>query len=398
MTGPADVFLLDLDTTFNKPLYEPRLARGEKVFLYPHGPNTAWLYDGCMEADERVTAHFVVADGVRELYRRIGVTVPAYTIGFPWCDLRPFRPSAPPRKVLFAPDHPLGDGFIRPEYAERNRRVFEALLELDVELTVRHIMEVERNGLYAADGVRFVEAQPDNGTAEIDAADAVVAVGTFAALAVARGVPTIMFDQSEPPENDNPDGTRWVPASWHSWSDSSRYPYDFSDAPLGELLTDAAASDDGVREWRARFIGEPFDGAAFAKLLGELGRDPLLESELRDHVVVAWADEIAERPQLLADYARRFAGDERTTLVLYAPDADEDTTIAAVEAAIEASGLDGADVPDMLLTVLARHEVHERAMAARAFALLTGRANSGPLAALPCALALGPVPATAEAA
>ena len=385
--GEADAFLLDVDTTYNRHLYDARLERGEKVFLYPHGHFTAWFYDGPMDPDPRITAHFVVSEGVQEVYRRIGMTMPTYVVGFPWSELRPFRPATPPRKILFGPHHPLGDGRIRPEVAALNRRIFESLLELDIELTVRHIMDVERNGLYHVDGVDFVQAQPDNGTAQIDEADAVVGGGTFAYLAVARGVPTVMYDQSEPPENHNRDGSVWRPQSWDRYADYVRYPYDISDGPIGELLDAAGASDDAIRDWRERFIGRQFDPSAFALLFSDLCREPVLESELRERAVIAWADEIARRPDLLAAYARRFAGDDRTTLVLYAPDADEEAIVADLQRAIDGCGIAEADLPDMLLTVLPRYASHERTMAQRAFAVLTDRDIDGPLADLPSAMA-----------
>ena len=394
-TGEADAFLIDLDTKWNRGLYEPRLARGEKVFLYPHAYNTAFLYDGCMEADERVTAHFVVGEGVREIYRRIGMTVPTYAIGFPWTELRPFRACAAPRRVLFAPEHPLPSGYLRPEHADRNRAVFEALRALpDIELTVRHVGPIELNGLYPVDGVEFTPAEPATMEPQIDAADVVVAVGTFFALSVARGAPTITFDQREVPENDNADGTRWTPSSFDRWGDYASYPIDFADGPIDELVSKAAASDEPIRAWRDLFIGGPFDPIAFASLFEELCRDAVDEAEVRERVVVAYAGEIVRRPDLLARYARSL-GDarHRTTLVLYAPDADPNGIVPELQAAIGATGLDEAELPDMLLTALPRHEVHERALARRASAVLTEHDVDGPLADLPAVIEVGAQPA-----
>jgi hypothetical protein len=341
-----------------------------------------------MEADERITAHFVVGEGVREIYRRIGMTVPTYAIGFPWTELRPFRSCAEPRKVLFAPEHPLPSGYLRPDHADRNREVFEALLKLDLDLTVRHVGTIDQNGLYPVEGVEFTPAEAATTEPQIDAADVVLAVGSFAALSVARGTPTIMFDQSEIPENDNFDGTVWTPVSWDRWGDYARYPIDFHDGPVGDLIAEAAASDERIREWRDLFIGKPFDPMGFAVLFDELCREPVIETEVRERVVVAWADEITQRPDLLARYARALAGDDRTTLVLYAPDGDENAIVPALQAAIGATGLDDAELPDMLLTALPGHEVHERTLAGRAGAVLTDRDVSGPLADLPSALEL----------
>jgi hypothetical protein len=388
--GEADAYLLDLDTPYNKHLYESRLARGEKVFLYPHGAFTAWFYDGPFEPDERITAHFLTAKGIKEVYRRIGVNVPAYVVGWPWCKIEPFRACAEPRKVLFGPHHPLADGRLCDQDQQKNRRIFEDLLALpDIELTVRHVLSLERNGIYHVDGVRFVEAHPDNGTAEIDEADVVVTGHTMAYIAIARGTPTVMFDARDTPyAHHNPDDAIWV-ADGTRYAELTRYPYDVSDGPIGGLIKEACASDDAIREWRDNFIGNDFDPSAFSILMNELIREPFLEDELRERVVIAWADEIAERPDLLATYAKQAAGDDTTTLVLYAPDCDEESVVPTLQAAIEASGVTEDQLPDMLVTALPKHEVHERTMARRASAVLTDRDVDGPLADLPSVIASG---------
>ena len=71
--------------------------------------------------------------------QRHGYPVPVRVIGWPYGALHPIRPARPIRRVLFAPWHPLGGGYIVPDFADANRRAYEALLAADVELTVRHI-------------------------------------------------------------------------------------------------------------------------------------------------------------------------------------------------------------------------------------------------------------------
>jgi hypothetical protein len=390
----GDVFLLDLDTTPNRHMIDHHAGRGAKVFLYPHGPITQTLYDMGFAPDPRVVAHFVPGEGQRELLRRIGVDVPVYTVGWPWSDLAPFRATDDPRRVLFAPLHPLDhDGSMPDHMRATNRRIYEQLLELDVELTVRHWLDLEHNGLYPVDGVSYSPSNLDTSTGDIDAADVVIAVGTFAGLAVARGAPTVMFDQAERPYHIKLDGTLVYPEKWDDYAELLRYPFDIADGPLEALIRAAARSEEPVREWRELFVGGPFDPTAFCTLLDKLRRDPLVESELRDHVVVAFADELVERPELLVRYSE-FAGPESPmTLVVYAPDTEAEAIVEPLERALAAARLDDTNMPDILLSAIERNDVYERAIARRASALLSDRDATGPLAGLPRDLNIEAIPA-----
>jgi hypothetical protein len=381
----AEVFLVDLDIEPFRGLYDHRLANGAKVMVIPHGPNANYIYDGIMGFDPRVTAHFTIGEGQREVMRRIGMTVPTHAVGWPWCERLPFRASAAPRRVVFAPNHPIErNGFLPDGFRKLHGEIFEALLALDVELTVRHIGDLAANGLWEAPGVTYERGATDNTYAAIDSADAVVAIGTFAALAIARGVPTVMFAQDVTPWNQaEDDGPVDLAENWDAYRDYVRYPHDVADGPIGEVLAAAAASDEGIREWRDLFLGPEFDPATFAQLVEELGRDALLDAHLRSEVHIAFADEIAARPDLLADYAGRVGPDTDATLVLYAPGAEVDDVVGPLQAAIDAAGLDDARTPDMLVVAIAGHEVHERALAARAAGLLSERPVEGPLSALP---------------
>jgi hypothetical protein len=390
----GDVFLLDLDTTPNRQMIDHHAANGSKVFLYPHGPITQTLYDMGFAPDPRVVAHFVPGEGQRELLRRIGVDVPVYTVGWPWSELAPFRATDNPRRVLFAPFHPLDHDGSMPEFQRAaNRRIYDQLLELDVELTVRHYMDIEHNGLYPVDGVKYSPSKLDTSTDDIDAADVVLAVGTFAGLSIARGAPTIMFDQAETPYHIKLDGTLVHPEKWDDYKDLVRYPFDIADGPLDELIRTAARSDEPIREWRELFVGGPFDETAFCTLLDKLRRDPVVESELRERVVVAFADELVERPELLTRYSEFAGPNDPVTLVVYAPDRDAETVVEPLQGALAAARLDESNMPDLLLSAIERNEVYERAIARRASALLSDREVTGPLAGLPRDLNIEAIPA-----
>jgi methyltransferase family protein len=118
------------------------------------------------------------------------------------------------------------------------------------------------------------------------------------------------------------------------------------------------------------------------------GRSPELErwaglaGAPRSFSVLAFADEVVERPALLAGYARHFAASDPATLVLYAPGADEAEAAARVEGAMAIAGL-GDDAPDLMLLTAAATPEAEAAIAAGTSALLSERAAEPPFALLP---------------
>lgn len=380
--GPADAFLIDLDTPPCRPLIDSYTAAGSKTFLYPHGVGVVHYYDGIEAPYEKTSGMFVIAEGFAEVYRRIGYPKPVYVIGWPYCDILPFRSNPEPRHVLFAPVHPLENGYLSDWQQELNREVFRALLEVPgIELRVRHLKTLEQNGLWREPGVEFAEGQPDNSYADIDAADVVVASETYAHLAVARGAPTIMLGQHVRPSNGEHPGERVYVKNWDAWRDYIRYPFDMRDAPAAELIVAVAASDEPIRPWKERFIGEPLDPHRFSEQLEEalaIARLP----EMRSRVVLAYAAEVAADPELIAGYASAFGPDDDATLVLLAPGADQDDLVARLYGAFDAAGLDDDTLPDLVLSIDPLVRGTERELARRACAVLSARPGEGAFADL----------------
>jgi Methyltransferase domain len=102
----------------------------------------------------------------------------------------------------------------------------------------------------------------------------------------------------------------------------------------------------------------------------------------RSFTVLAFADEVAERPALLAGYARQFGARDAATLVLYAPGAGDAEAGALAEAALAAAGI-GDDGPDMMLLTADATAESEAAIAETSTALLSERGGGGPFALLP---------------
>ena len=92
---------------------------------------------------------------------------------------------------------------------------------------------------------------------------------------MSHGVPLVMYGQDVQPCDIvmDPDGSvrvRGRAAHWHEYRDYIRYPFGLEDGPALEVLQAAAASEEPIRDFRDRFMGEPMDGAAFVDLLERL--------------------------------------------------------------------------------------------------------------------------------
>jgi hypothetical protein len=385
------VLLIDLDVPGFQygPIIEHYLELGAKLILYPHGAGTPVLsYDGLFEPDPRVTANLVTAVGHAELLRRLEYPCPIQAIGFYQCQQFPFKPCADVKHVVFGPTHPNGDGSMMEHRRKLNTRIFEELLAGPWQVTVRHLNSLESNGLWEAEGVTYVQGTGRGGPVfdEIDAADVVVAgEGTFPTLAIARGVPTITYGRAQlawglAGEEPVP------PKRPERYLDYISYPLDAEDAPLEELIPLAAAGEDPVREWKRRFIGEPFNARAAVDYVERIvfdGPPPVQIDPTRAFTTVAFADELMERPDLLRTYAARFTPADDASLVLWAPGVGPDQLLAMAQAALERSGLPDDQVPDILLSPLGYSPEVERGLAARASAVLSEWPAIGPLGQVP---------------
>jgi hypothetical protein len=386
---PADVFMIDLDVPGYQygPLIETFHEAGAKLVLYPHGGGAATLsYDGLFDPDPRFAANLVTGLGHAEVLRRLEYPSPVYTIGWRLCALKPFRPRTDVKHVVFAPTHPNGDGSMMEHRRELNTKVFEALLKGPWRLTVRYITTLEANGLFEADGVEFVNGRGRPLLGEIDVVDAVVAGdGTFPSLAIARGVPTVIYGQHELAWGFAGE-ERVAPGRLPLYEAYNRYPLDFEDGPLDELVHAAARSDESIAHWRRRFIGEPFNPLAFAETVERImstPRDQVQIDPTKRFATLGFADELAERPELLRDYAAAYGPADDATLMLWAPGLAPNQLLALAEQALAASGIEDERVPDILLVPLPGSPEADRALAERADALLSEWPSVGEIGKLP---------------
>jgi hypothetical protein len=379
--GPADVFLIDLDPP--KFGYRERIdhykAQGAKVVMYPHGVAPAYEYDGLYEPYEEVDARLVIGPGHAEFLRRIEYPRPAYAIGWSLCEQAPFRPCEDVRHVLLAPTHPSGAGDLPDALRESNARAFAQLCDGPWRLTVRHIETIEQNGLWPVEDVTFIRGEPGISTAEIDAADVVVAGdGTFPALAIARGAPTVVIAQDFGAFYGLPGEVPPPPRLADRYRDYVRYPFDGEQGPLNDVVREAGRSEEPIAEWKRRFIGAPLDGAYLAGLIELIVRAPDGPPALdgaRARVMLGFAEEMAARPELL----RRVPQAPDTTLVLWAPGVSEHEARTLLERLT--SGRDG--LPHTLPLAAPPSRATDQALAERAEALVSEWPAAGRVGTLP---------------
>lgn len=268
----ARVIFSDVDAPARRVKLEMQAARGKKIFLFPHAarPNVFNDFEGYPPFD-RALAQFVTAAGHIEIMQRIGVPHRMEVIGWMYCPIKPFRPRRSHRRVLFAPIHPNNNGTIADVDRDLNIRAFRKLLCLvdagEIDLTVRYLRGLEKNGLWWDDRVTYVEGHPDQSYEQIDRADAVVAHQTYAYISVARGTPTVMFGEDVPPRLGSEEmGNFQFVQHFDRYRDMLMYHLDIlAEEDTSALLRRAVKSDQEIIAWRERMIGRPFDPDHFIR-------------------------------------------------------------------------------------------------------------------------------------
>ena len=260
-------------------ILEAAHARGALCLGYQHGGPPTMQYDGIAQPCPTLTADLVHGEGHAELMRRIGYPVPVHVAGWHYCKTRKFKPPDKIRHVLFAPAHPWADGHTNQDYwYDLNRRAYQALEAYECEQkTVRFFGSLAANGIYPQPGITLTRSRLDNirgQVKQIDQADLVIADGTFAYLAIARGKPTIMVAQNRIVHNDTATLTVNV-ERWEAYKDYLRWPYDFDDGPFPDTAEAARQGSERADEWKSLFVGEQLDPEDLDDYLQELAATQL---------------------------------------------------------------------------------------------------------------------------
>lgn len=248
-------------------------ARGVGIFLFPHGARPMLQWDMGFPCFPHTRCNLVIGQGHAEVMRAYGYPIRTEVVGWPYCEQRPFTPKEPNGKVkvLFAPTHPNGNGFLHETDRRWNREALSKLLQTPgIELTVRHIKRIDLSGLWKAPGARYVLGRTDGSVDDIDRADVVVAHQTYAWLAAARGKPLIMHgDLSTPHSGGRHESMVWA-QHYEAYRELMRYPLEAESANDGRQMREMiehAMSEDVGAQWRQRFIGEAMDGKKVVEII-----------------------------------------------------------------------------------------------------------------------------------
>lgn len=263
---PLDLILLDHDgPDYYRNMIAHADKHGIKVGLYSHGATSYVAWDGLWEPHPSTAFYLAASYAEKAVMECYGYHKPIYPIGWFYSPVRPYTPSTG-RKVLFAPIHLLGNGFIPKPAYEANRRTFERLLDETFDLTVYHLGDLEAQGVKRIPGVRYLESTGTNRTDIFERFDCVVSYGTFAYNAIAYGVPTYVYGQDIPPWDGYTDDTVRYAANYGCYKYLMDFPYDLDYTESMFAWNKPAALD----HWKAAHIGQAFDPVAFVKLLEAL--------------------------------------------------------------------------------------------------------------------------------
>lgn len=273
----AEVALFDheLDRTGEtnvRSLMREKYNEGSTVVLYPHGATGSWWMDG-LDLDPIVSASLVIGEGHKRFMQIVKPEHRVEVIGWYYCPVLPFRAIRDVKRILFAPIHPSGGGRLRPEALQANQIVYETLLNTigNRNLIIRHIGKLENSGLWRTKKPTFKLAIPNGDYSDIDAADLVIAEGTFMYMAVARGKPTIGINQHIPIRPNSPDPNPYKAKHWDEYKDFYPYPINFESDKIEELIDYASRNEQS--EWKRLFIGEFLKPSNLSKALVSIRND-----------------------------------------------------------------------------------------------------------------------------
>jgi len=165
-------------------------------------------------------------------------------------------------------------------------------------------------------------------------------------------------------------------------------------AELAAGAAQAIACGDGeeaCRTWLSALAIDPWNGSALADLAVALARLERAHSSppgtglpaapaTRASAIVAFADELIERPEMLVAYAGAVDGSTDATLLIHAPAGEAEAAAEGLQQALAGAGLDGPDAADLLLYPC---DDVAQLLAAPVRAVYSRRAKPGALATLP---------------
>ena len=243
-----------------------RLA-GKPYFLYPHAARPMVQYDGSVTPRADCRTMFVSAPAGVYLMEKIGYPCEVVEVGWSLTPINRFKPKNRAKSITFAPIHPNGNGFLHEVDKKLNRAAYARLVEYaeqnDSTVKVRFCGSIPDNGLekeFAEEHPRVIwkQGNKDGSYDDILSADVVIAHQTFAYMAVALGVPTVMMGEDIPPRSGNSEAGFSYSAHFDEYRDYLAFPLDILNGDPERVIGTAIKGSRAVSNWKSRFIGHAF--------------------------------------------------------------------------------------------------------------------------------------------
>ena len=252
--------------------------KGKPYFLYPHAARPMVQYDGSVTPRRDCRTMFVSAPAGVYLMEKIGYPCEVVEVGWSLTEVREFQPKPEAKQICYAPIHPNSNGYLNEVDKNLNRAAYARLVDYaektDAEIKVRYCGLIADNGLEKECAeknkrVTWKNGAKDSSTDDITKADLVVSHQTFAYMAVALGVPTVMMGEDIAPRSGNKDEGFTYSAHWNDYRDYLAFPLDILQGDPEKVIQTAVTGSEAVEDWKARFIGEPFRPDYFVDCIEE---------------------------------------------------------------------------------------------------------------------------------
>lgn len=252
--------------------------KGKPYFLYPHAARPMVQYDGSVTPRRDCRTMFVSAPAGVYLMEKIGYPCEVVEIGWSLTEIRKFQPKPEAKQICYAPIHPNSNGYLNEVDKNLNRAAYARLVdyaeENDAEIKVRYCGLIADNGLEKECAeqnkrVTWKNGAKDSSTDDITKADLVVAHQTFAYMAVALGVPTVMMGENIAPRSGNADNNFVYVSHFEEYQDYLAFPLDILNRDPEKVIRTAIEGSEAVEDWKQRFIGKPFRPDYFVNCIEE---------------------------------------------------------------------------------------------------------------------------------
>lgn len=269
----ADFMLIDCEHAGGPMKRIANFLKTRPVFVYPHSPLAYFIWDGHYTILP-VQCNFVIGEAAVRSMKAYGYPNRVEACGWTRCEIREFQ-STRGTRLLFVPARTRGDGqYTNSSYAENTPKALRFILDnlkSFEHVTICYVNDFVNEADYEGSGIEFIKTTPNRSASptadmlkHIEAADIVISCETVACLAVARGIPTVIYNAKAVP------ATGYVPAAkYELYRQYYQFPLVLEDMTIKDVLNVRYVPCSRVEKWKEWNIGGPFDAEKFISIVRE---------------------------------------------------------------------------------------------------------------------------------